>query len=197
MALRTIDHFFRTYQEAVEAVADLTAAGVPADDITLIESEADPRLPREVVQDTAQSPAGTGATMGAVLGGGIGVLAGVGAIAIPFLAPLVDAGWIVPTITLAGVGAVLGAAIGSITKVGVTNRRAHAIAEGLQRGQHLVLVQTDEFMAPHVEAILLRARTGPAGPDTAWSMEPVADFDTPAQERAVIHREERDIQYKI
>ena len=107
-----------------------------------------------------------------------------------------QAGWLVCLITLAGVGAVLGAAIGAVTKVGVTNRRAHTIAEGLNRGQHLVVVQTDDLMAPQVEAILMQPRTGPTGPEPAWTMEPVIDNDTPRQERAEIHRAERDIQYK-
>ena len=80
--------------EAVQVVADLTAAGIPATSIALIESEADPRLPSDVMDDTAQSPAGTGASMGAFVGGGIGVLAGVGAITIPCSTPWCrPAGW--------------------------------------------------------------------------------------------------------
>ncbi len=56
MALRTIDHFYRTYAEAVQVVADLTAEGVPAADINLIESESDPRLPAEVAAGRGAEP---------------------------------------------------------------------------------------------------------------------------------------------
>ena len=196
MAQRTIDHFYRTYVEAVQVVADLTAEGVPAADINLIESEADPRLPSEVAEDAAQNPAGTGATMGAVVGGGIGALAGVGAITIPFIDPIVQTGWVLPTVTFAGVGALIGALLGAVTKVGVTNRKAHSIAEGLTRGQHLVVVRVDESFAAQIEAIMTRPRaTGPL-PDPAYDMEYVADPRTPAQEAAAIHREERAVQYK-
>lgn len=196
MAQRTIDHFYPTYAEAVQVVADLTAAGVPQGDIALIESEADPRLPSEVAEDAAQNPAGTGATMGTVVGGGIGVLDGVGAITIPYTEGLVQTGWVVPTLVFAGIGAVIGAALGAVTKVGVTNRKAHVLAEGLTRGQSLVVVQIDEAYVAQVETIMNQPRTVIPGPDPTYDMEPVYDPRTPEQERAAIHTEEREIQYK-
>ena len=196
MAFRTIDHFYRTYTEAVQVVADLTAEGVPASDISLIDNESDPRLPSEVSEDMAQNPAGTGATMVAVVGGGIGALAGVGAISIPYIDPLVSTGWVLPTLTFAGIGAVIGALLGAVTRVGVTNRKAHTIAEGLTRGQHLVVVRVDELFAAQVEAILNRPRpTGPV-PEPAFDMEPVVDTRTVPEERAAIDTEERTLQYK-
>jgi hypothetical protein len=196
MAQRTIDHFYRTYEEAVQVVADLTAMGVPAADISLIESESDPRLPSEVAEDAAQNPAGTGATMGAVVGGGIGVLDGVGAITIPYTEGLVQTGWVLPMLAFAGVGAIIGAVLGAVTRVGVTNRKAHVLASGLQRGQYLVVVQVDEAFAAQVEAVLNQPRTVVPGPAPAYDMEPVYDTRTPAEEAAAIHREEREIQYK-
>ena len=196
MAQRTIDHFYRNYAESVQVVADLTAAGVPAGDVSVIESEADPRLPAEVSQDAAQNPAGTGATLGAVIGGGIGALDGVGAITIPFTDPLVQTGWVVPMLVFAGVGAIIGAALGAVTRVGVTNRKAHVIAEGLTRGQYLVVVRIDEAFAAQVEAIMNQPRTVSTAPEPAYDMEYVDDTRTPAQEAAAIHTAERAIQYK-
>ncbi len=196
MAARTFDHFYRTYTEAVQVVADLTAVGVPASDINLIDNESDPRLPSEVSEDTAQHPAGTGATLGAFIGGGIGALAGVGAITIAFIDPLVSTGWVLPTLTFAGIGAAVGAVLGAITRLGVTNRKAHTIAEGLTRGQYLVVVRVDELFAAQVEAILNQPRAVGPQPDPAFDMEPVADNRTVPEERAEIYREERTVQYK-
>ena len=196
MASRTFDHFYRTYTEAVQVVADLTAEGVPASDINLIDNESDPRLPSDVSEDTAQNPAGTGATLGSFVGGGIGALAGVGAITIPFIDPLVTTGWVLPTLTFAGIGAVTGALLGAVTRLGITNRKAHTIAEGLTRGQHLVVVRVDELFAAQVEAILNRPRTVGPEPDPAYDMEPVVDNRTVPEERADIRREERTVQYK-
>lgn len=196
MAQRVVDHFYPTYAEAVQVVADLTAQGIPATDINLIDSKSDPRLPSEVVEDTAQNPAGTGATLGTAIGGCLGALVGVGAVTVPMLDPLVQAGWLVPTITGAGIGAIIGAIIGSVTRMGVTNRRAHSIAYGLTRGQHLVVVRVDEAYAAQVEAVLNQPRpTGPI-PDPTYDLEPVDDERSPGQVAADVRRAERTVQYK-
>ncbi len=196
MAVRTIDHFYRTYEEAVQVVADLAAHGVPASDINLIESESDARLPAEVSQDAAQAPAGTGATLGAVIGGGIGALAGVGAITLPYIDPLLQTGWVLPTVTFAGIGALLGALFGAVTKVGVTNRKAHVIAEGLTRGEHLVVVRVDEQIAAQIEAVMDRPRaTGPL-PEPAFDLRYAPDTRSIGEQTAELRQAERTIQYK-
>ncbi len=132
MAQRMLNHFYPTYAEAVQAVADVTAFGIPTDDISLIESDADARLPPEVMRDSAQNPAGTGATLGAAIGAGLGALAGVGAVAIPYTDPLVAAGWVVTCVTLAGVGALAGFLIGILFVARVRKDPAHATATRLQ-----------------------------------------------------------------
>ncbi len=158
MALRTIDQFYPTYTEAVEVVADLTAAGIPATDVSVIESETDARLPRDVAADTAQSPALTGATLGAAVGGGIGALDGIGAMTIPFTDPLVATGWVLPCVVFAIIGAIIGAIVGAITKMGVSNKQAHTLASGLQKGKHLVMVRVDDADVALVQSIFARTR---------------------------------------
>ena len=158
MALRTIDRFYPTYTEAVEVVADLIAAGIPATDVSVIESEMDARLPQEVVTDTAQSPAVTGGTIGAAIGAGIGALDGVGSINIPFTDPLVATGWVLPCVVFAIIFGIIGAIVGTITKLGVSNKQAHTLASGLQKGQHLVMVRVDEVQIPLVETVFARER---------------------------------------
>jgi hypothetical protein len=174
MAQTTISHLFASYDEAVLAVADLQTAGVPADDIDLIESEADARLPAGVADDVAQPPAVAGATIGAGIGGGIGALIGVGAISVPFLNPVAQTGWLLPTVIGAGVGGAIGAVIGTITKLGVTSQQAHSVAEGLQRGQHLVMVRVDDSVAAQALAMLRRPRAAPT------AMPPVPPGEEPA-----------------
>ena len=175
----------------MQAVADLTAAGVPDADISLIESEDDARLPPEVAADAAQSPARTGATLGLGIGGGLGALVGVGAISAPFLDPLVQLGWVVPTVVGALIGAAIGALIGMVTKLGVTNRQSHSFAEGLQRGEHLVMVRVDESRVPLIEAIMARTHV-PTPPELPLPGESEASA---AAVREAIHRDEQRIQY--
>jgi hypothetical protein len=191
MALRMVSRFYLTFPDAVQAVADLTTAGVPDSDISLIESEDDARLPPEVATDMAQSPARTGATLGVGIGGGLGALVGVGAISIAALDPLAQLGWVVPTVLGALIGAAIGAVIGMVTKLGVTNRQSHSFAAGLQRGEHLVMVRVDESRVPLIEAIMARTHV-PTPPELPLPGEGEASV---AAVREAIHRDEQRIQY--
>jgi hypothetical protein len=191
MALRMVSRFYVTYVDAVRAMADLTAAGIPESDISLIESEDDARLPADVAKDAAQPPAVAGATLGAGIGGGIGVLVGIGAISFPFLDPIAALNWLVPTVIGAIIGAGIGALVGVVTKMGVRSGQAHSFAAGLQRGEHLVMVRVDESRVPQVEAVLARTvvvsqAEAPVPPQPAMTL---------AETREAIHRDEARIQY--
>ena len=106
--------------------------------------------------DEAASGAGTGATIGTVLGGGAGLLAGIGALAIPGIGPIVAAGWLVAALTGAGAGAAAGGLLGRLTGAGVEERDAHVYSEGVKRGGSLVTVRTDDARAAEAEAIMAR-----------------------------------------
>jgi hypothetical protein len=109
--------------------------------------------------------AGTGATVGTVLGGGAGLLAGLGSLAIPGVGPIVAAGWLVATLTGAGVGAGVGGLLGSLTGAGVDEGEAHTYAEGMRRGGTLVSVRVpDDTRGAEVERIL--AQRSPIDPAT-------------------------------
>lgn len=107
-------------------------------------------------RDDSGRSAGTGATIGTVLGGGAGLLAGIGAMAIPGIGPIVAAGWLIATLTGAGVGAAAGGLIGGLVGGGVSEADAHVYAEGLRRGATLVSVRTDDADADRVMAVLQR-----------------------------------------
>ena len=191
MAVRVVSRFYPTYADAVQAVADLNAAGVPNRDISLIESEDDARLPPGVANDAAQPPAVTGATLGAGIGGGIGVLIGIGAIPLPWLKPVVALGWLPATLIGAAIGAVIGAMIGVVTRLGVTNRQAHSFAAGLRRGEHLVMVYVQEDQVAQTEAVMARIYTPTPMFEAPLARAPEMSL---ADERAAIYREEERIQ---
>jgi hypothetical protein len=198
MAQRTINRFYSTYVEAVQVVADLTDAGVPSSDISLIESEDDARLPADVSAETAQNPVVTGLTLGLAIGGGLGALDGIGAITIPFTEPLTQPGWVVPCIAFAVAGAILGAIIGKVVAMGKGGNQSRTLAAGLQRGEHLVMVRVEELDLPQVEVIMSRTHAQPVSPlpEPIYDDEYVPDNRTVAQEAAAIHREERRIQFE-
>jgi len=75
-------------------------------------------------------------------------------LAIPGIGPIVAAGWLVATLTGAGIGAAAGGLLGSLTGAGVSEADAHTYAEGVRRGGNLVTVRADDTMAGTVNAVL-------------------------------------------
>ncbi|WP_193560436.1 general stress protein [Dankookia rubra] len=159
MATRTIARLFDSYSDASSAVRDLEAAGFQRDDISLIANRGEDGTTTTTTGDTTEetsSGAGTGATLGTLVGGGAGLLAGLGALAIPGLGPIVAAGWLVAAVTGAGVGAAAGGLLGALTGSGLSEEESHVYAEGVRRGGNLVTVRVDESRSAEVESIMQR-----------------------------------------
>src|SRR5712672_3335122 len=92
----------------------------------------------------APEGAATGATSGAVIGGGLGWLAGIGALAIPGVGPLIAAGPIVAALAGAAVGGATGGIVGGLIGLGIPEIEAKRYDEKLKKGNYLVAVHTDE-----------------------------------------------------
>jgi hypothetical protein len=162
-----ITRLFDTYEQASKAVAELESSGIPHSDISIVANDpsvraSDPAAPGTVTssaphtESEAGTGAGTGATIGTVLGGGAGLLAGLGMLAIPGIGPVVAAGWLVATAVGAGVGAGAGGLLGSLVGAGVNETDAHVYAEGVRRGGTLVTARVDEPQRTVVEQIMAR-----------------------------------------
>lgn len=161
-----ITRLFDTYEHATQAVADLEATGVPHRAISLVANNSDSRYDNSVApveeadpNDAVADGAGTGASVGTVIGGGAGLLAGLGMLAIPGVGPVVAAGWLVATALGAGVGAASGGLLGSLVGAGVSETDAHVYAEGIRRGGTLVTVRIDDSQGAMVEQVLARHST--------------------------------------
>ena len=145
-----ITRLYDRYEDAAAAVAELEAAGVPHHDISLIANNAEGRHLSEgrrdgIADSEVGEDAGKGATTGGLLGGGAGLLAGLGMLAIPGLGPVVAAGWLVSTAVGAAIGAAAGGAagglLGALKDAGHSDEDAHVYAEGVRRGGTLVSVR--------------------------------------------------------
>lgn len=162
MATRAVTALFDDYEAAARAVDKLEAEGIPHSDISIVASDPENRIggrtpadrPTAAGESDAADGAGTGATLGTVLGGGAGLLAGLGLLAIPGVGPVVAAGWLVATVTGAGVGAAAGGLIGGLTGAGLTQHEAETYAEGVRRGGTLVTARVDDGLADRALAIL-------------------------------------------
>ena len=83
-------------------------------------------------------------------------VAGLGALAIPGVGPVVAAGWLVATVTGAGLGAAAGGLLGALTGAGLSEAEAEAYAEGVRRGGTLVSARVEEDRADRALAVLDR-----------------------------------------
>src|SRR5712672_1312504 len=113
-------------QAAVEGAVDaLRDAGFRNTDISVL-------FPENVgTKDFAhekgtKAPEGVaaGATSGAVVGGALGWLAGIGALAIPGVGPLIAAGPIIAALTGVGVGGAVGGITGALVGLGIPEYEA-------------------------------------------------------------------------
>jgi hypothetical protein len=91
-----------------------------------------------------------GAGTGGVIGGAIGLLAGVGALAIPGLGPFIAAGPLMATLSGAAAGATMGGIVGALVGLGIPEIEAKRY-EGKVRGGNILI-------AVHVESREVRNR---------------------------------------
>src|ERR1051325_8712383 len=92
-----------------------------------------------------KAPEGTaaGAGTGAVVGGTLGLLAGVGALAIPGLGPFIAAGPIMGALAGAGTGGVVGGIIGALIGMGIPEYEAKRYEGMIKEGKILLSVHAD------------------------------------------------------
>lgn len=186
----TISRLYDTYDDASRAVSDLERNGIRRDDISIVASNSEGWYRAEEPVSNARS----GADIGAAVGGALGLLAGVGLLAIPGLGPVVAAGWAAATITGAVAGGVAGDIIGALTESGVSREEAEIYAEGVRRGGTIVIARVPDADRARYEVILDRNAVDVRGRSAAWQREGWSRYDpnAPAYTADEIRRE-RDL----
>ena len=91
----------------------------------------------------APEGAAAGAGSGAVLGGTLGLLAGIGALAIPGVGPLIAAGPIMATLAGIGVGGAVGGFTGALIGIGIPEYEAKRYEGLIKEGRILLSVHCD------------------------------------------------------
>src|ERR1700758_5340162 len=96
-------------------------------------------------EKNTKAPEGTatGAGTGAVVGGTLGLLAGIGALAIPGLGPFIAAGPIMGALAGMGTGGVVGGMIGALVGMGIPEYEAKRYEGMIKKGQVLLSVHCD------------------------------------------------------
>jgi hypothetical protein len=169
---KTISRLYNDYPSAQTAAAELKAAGVDAGDISIVASNAeewhktDPKgvnqvdikhdKDRDGVDDRKEG-ALTGAGIGGVAVGAAGLAAGLGALAIPGIGPVVALGWAASLLAGVVTGGVAGGIIGALVESGVSKDDADVYAEAIRRGGALVIAHVASDDAARYQTVLDRS----------------------------------------
>jgi hypothetical protein len=131
---------------AVENATDsLVKAGFPTSDISVLlpESLGGPKEMGTEKATKAPEGAAAGVTTGGVIGGTLGLLAGVGLLAIPGLGPFIAAGPIMAGLAGLGVGGAVGGVAGALIGMGIPEFEAKRYEGHLKKGGILLSVHCD------------------------------------------------------
>lgn len=135
---------FPTRAAAEAGVDHLKAAGFSGDDVSVL--MADKEGSKEfATEKNTKAPEGTatGVGVGGLTGGTLGLLAGLGALAIPGVGPLIAAGPIMGALAGLGVGGALGGLVGALVGMGIPEYEAKRYEGHLNDGGILVSVHCD------------------------------------------------------
>ena len=135
---------YNTQDAVANAVDTLRVQGFRNTDISVLfpENEGTKDFAHEKHTKAPEGTA-TGATTGAVIGGGLGWLAGIGALAIPGVGPLIAAGPIVAALTGLGVGGAVGGITGALVGMGIPEYEAKRYEGRVKEGGILLSVHSD------------------------------------------------------
>jgi hypothetical protein len=175
-------------------IGELRAAGFDANDISALLP--DTRGTRDFAHEHhTKAPEGAvaGVSAGGVVGGALGLLAGVGAIAIPGLGPLIAAGPLMAALSGAAVGAAVGGVTGALVGMGIPEIEAKRYEGKIKSGNILLAVHVEDghqidrakevFKRNGAEDISTVGEASPPGGDTAsWRQTPTSPV-TPRRER--------------
>jgi hypothetical protein len=137
-----------TQQQAESIATELHGAGFASDDISVLFP--DRRNTKDFAHEQhTKAPEGAIAGVGAggLVGGTLGLLAGIGALAIPGVGPFIAAGPIMAALSGAAAGAGVGGITGALVGMGIPEIEAKAYEGKLRDGNILISVHTDDSAA--------------------------------------------------
>lgn len=172
---------YQTRAQAEEAIDTLVNSGFRAEDVSVLMSDNIGTKDFAHEKHTkAPEAATTGAVAGGIAGGTLGLLAGLGSLAIPGVGPLLAAGPVVAALAGVGAGGTVGGLIAALIGLGIPEFEAKRYEGLIKGGRILMSVHCDSSeWADRAKAIF--ERTG--AKDVSSKSEAGADYaarDKPA-----------------
>jgi hypothetical protein len=173
---------FPNRQMAENAVDRLIAQGFRNEDISvLLQDNVGTKDFAHEKHTKAPEGTATGAVAGAAVGGTLGLLAGIGALAIPGLGPFIAAGPIMATLAGVGSGGVVGGLVGALVGMGIPEYEAKRYEGRIKEGGVLLSVHCDNSdWVDKAKKVLKEtgaeevSSTGEASADFAKTDKPIA-----------------------
>ena len=134
----------KTQANAENIIDRLSQAGFANNDISVLFPDSEGRgvLGIEKHSKVGQGAA-TGAGAGGIVGGTLGLLAGIGSLAIPGVGPFIAAGPILAALSAAAVGATIGGVSGALVGLGIPEYEAKQYADKVKTGNILISIHVD------------------------------------------------------
>ncbi len=176
---------FPTRSAAEAAVDRLHTAGFSTDDVSVL--MADKQGSKEFASEkNTKAPEGTtaGVLGGGTVGGTLGLLAGLGALAIPGVGPLIAAGPIMATLAGLGIGSAVGGLVGALVGMGIPEYEAKRYEGRVNDGGILVSVHCESSEEVSRAKEVLKAA---GGEDIASSGEKAVSSHTDNSSEVVAH----------
>jgi hypothetical protein len=170
---------YQNEKQAERTVDDLLVAGFSNDAISVLLP--DNKGTKDFAHEkNTKAPEGTavGVTTGGAIGGALGLLAGIGVLAIPGVGPFIAAGPIMAALAGLGVGGAVGGLIGALVGMGIPEYEAKRYEGHIKAGGVLLSVHCDTSDEIARAKDLLK-HTG--AQDISSSGEARADVPVPAE----------------
>ena len=151
---KAIAGFFRTRNEGEAARQDLLANGFSPEEVNFVVGDT---RPHEVpaVGPVKEVGAENEAAQDAFIGGAVGLAAGMIAVAIPGIGPLIAMGPLAGALGGLSLGAAAGGVVGLLKDYGVSEEEAEFYMEGVRRGGSLItMLDLPEDRAKRAQDIL-------------------------------------------
>ena len=141
MSHKTVYAIVNSQAQAARIVDNLVNSGFSTNDISVLFPDKDSTHEFSHEKNTkAPEGAVAGASTGGLLGGGLGLLAGIGALAIPGVGPLIAAGPLLAALSGAAVGASVGGIAGGLIGLGIPELEAKRFENRISEGNILISV---------------------------------------------------------
>lgn len=155
---------FATREDAEYALRELRDAGFNMNRVSVIAQNPEPEdniggAEVKPPSEQAKGGAAAGATVGAATGGLIGLVGGLGALALPGVGAAAELGLVLANTLLGGgIGAAGGGLVGALIGWGIPEDQARYYDELLSQGRYVVLMEGTEAEISGAEAILKNRR---------------------------------------